>query len=236
MPKKVTEPSFQFWYDDKWYTEQGAKTILESGTKDDISTLRSEYTRMRDVAQKRIKRLAKTFPESQTYQQHQEGFAKLRDIDPRNLAKAFSELSKFVRASTSSVTGQRRAQEKTIATLNKAVGAGTDESGYTQAGVTKENYWRVIKILNKVRKLKIARVYGSDKIVTLAETTLGFTNDQFDKVLDNLETFLDNANSLQADLEMYMAEKNKELKESGSDEVMSYQKVDIDEFMEYLNE
>lgn len=236
MAKKASEPSFKFWYDEKWYTEQGAKTILESGTKEDIATLRSEYTRMRDVAQKRLKRLGQTYSESQTYQQKQAGFAKLRDIDQRNLAKAFSELAKFVRASTSTVTGQRRAQEKTTATLNKAVGAGTDETGYTQAGVTKENYWRVIKILNKVRKLKVARVYGSDKIVTLAETTLGFTSDQFDKVLDNLETFLDNANSLQADLEMYIAQKNEELKESGSDEVMSYQKVDIDEFMEYLKD
>ena len=52
-----SSPSFQFWYEDKYYTVQGAETIMSIGTKDDIATMRAEYTRMRDVAQKRIKRL-----------------------------------------------------------------------------------------------------------------------------------------------------------------------------------
>lgn len=220
-----TEPSFKFWYDEKWYTEQGAKTILESGTKDDISTLRSEYTRMRDVAQKRIKRLAQKFPESKAYQQNKGGFAKLSDIDPRNLAKAFAELAKFVKASTSTVTGQRKAQEKTTATLNKAVGAGSKgEDGKTQAGVTKENYWRVMRILEAVRQQKLATVYGSDRIVTLAETTLSMSPDQFDAIIDNLDSFLKNTDTLDADLEVYMQE----------NDIKDSQTIDIDDFMEKM--
>lgn len=220
-----TEPSFQFWYEEKWYTEQGAKTILESGTKEDIATLRSEYTRMRDVAQKRIKRLAKTFPESKAYQQNKAGFAKLRDLDAKNLAKAFSQLAKFVKASTSTVTGQRKAQEKTTATLNKAVGAGSEsEDGKTQAGVTKENYWRVMRILEAVRQQKLATIYGSDRIVTLAETTLSMSQDQFDAVIDNLDSFLKNTDTLDVDLEVYMHKKK--IKDS--------QKIDIDDFMEKM--
>ena len=220
-----TEPSFQFWYDEKWYTEQGAKTILESGTKDDISALRSEYTRMRDVAQKRIKRLAKQFPESKSYQENKEGFAKLRDIEPQNLAKAFTKLAKFVKASTSTVTGQRKAQEKTTATLNKAVGAGSEkEDGKIQAGVTKENYWRVMRILEAVRQQKLATLYGSDRIVTLAETTLSMSEDQFDKILDNLESFLKNTNTLDVDTEVYMHE----------NKIEDSQSIDIDDFMEKM--
>ena len=217
-----TEPSFKFWFDEKWYTEQGAKTILESGTKDDISTLRSEYTRMRDVAQKRIKRLAKQFPESKAYQQNKAGFDRLRDIEPQNLAKAFAKLAKFVRASTSTVTGQRKAQEKTTATLNKAVGAGSESAdGKTQAGVTKENYWRVMRILEAVRQQKLAAIYGSDRIVTLAETTLSMSQDQFDKILDNLDSFLKNTDSLDVDLEVYMQE----------NDIKDSQRIDIDDFM-----
>lgn len=217
-----TEPSFQFWYDEKWYTEQGAKTILESGTKDDIATLRSEYTRMRDVAQKRIKRLAEKFPESKAYEKNKGGFAKLRDIEPRNLAKAFAQLAKFVRASTSTVTGQRKAQEKTTATLNKAVGAGSkDANGNKQAGVTKENYWRVMRILEAVRQQKLATVYGSDRIVTLAELTLSMSQDQFDAIIDNLDSFLQNTDTLEADLKVYMHE-------NGIEESQS---IDIDDFM-----
>ena len=51
--------------------------------------------------------------------------------------------------------------------------------------------------------MKIASVYGSDKIVTLAETTLGLSADQFDQVMDHLEKFLDNIDTLGADLEVY---------------------------------
>lgn len=212
MARKASEPSFQFWFDDKFYTVQGAKSML-SGTPDDISTMRSEYTRMRDVAQKRIKRLGESFPESKAYTQHQSGFPRLKDISPQDLPYAFSELAKFVRAKTSTVTGQRVAQEKTIATLNKAVGAGTpsededeEEGGTTQAGVTKENYWRVIKILERARKNKAT--YGSDKIVTLAEETLGLSKRQFKVVLNNLDRIVPNAEDFQESLQDYMARHN----------------------------
>lgn len=212
MARKASDPSFQFWFDEKFYTVQGAKLMM-SGTKDDISTMRSEYTRMRDVAQKRIKRLGESFPESKAYSQHSAGFPKLRDISPQDLPYAFSELAKFVRAKTSTVTGQRIAQEKTIATLNKAVGAGTgisdedeEDGGVPQAGVTKENYWRVIKILERARKNKVT--YGSDKIVTLAEETLGLSNRQFDQVLKNLELLVPNAENFKESLQDYMDRHN----------------------------
>lgn len=220
-------PRFNFWFDGKYYTEQGASTMFRMGTKDDISTMRSEYTRMRDVAQKRIKRLRKMFPESKTYIEHKEGFAKLRDLDERDFPKAFAELARFLRAKLSSVTGQRHAQEKTTETLNKAVGAGSDKgNGTPQEAVTKANYWRVVKILNRVRQLKIARVYGSDKIVELAETTLGLSSDQFDSVLDNLESFLNatEEGTLISDLEVYMAENN----------IQDYQMIDMDDFRDKM--
>ena len=217
-------PRFNFWFDDKYYTEQGASTMFRIGTKDDISTMRSEYTRMRDVAQKRIKRLEKMFPESKTYIEHKGGFAKLRDIDERDFPKAFAELARFVKAKLSSVTGQRHAQAKTTATLNKAVGAGElKENKKPQEAVTKANYWRTIKILNRVRQLKIAKVYGSDKIVTLAETTLGLDNDQFDSVMDHLEAFLNatEEGTIDSDIEVYMAENN----------IQDYQRINMDDFM-----
>ena len=183
MARKVTEPSFEFWYDEKYYTVQGAKTIMEIGTKDDIATMRAEYTRMRDVAQKRIKRLGKAFPESKAYQEHRKGFAKLRDIDPRDLPKAFSELAKFVRAKTSTVTGQRRAKEKTIKTWQ--------DQGLK---LTSKNYDKTIKVLEQMRKQKI--VYGSDKAVELADSMLDLDDQQTSQWLDHIDVLLQHTQEL----------------------------------------
>ena len=130
-----------------------------------------------------------------------------------------------MRAKTSTVTGQRRAQEKTIDTLNKAVGAGSKSAdGKKQAGVTKENYWRVMRVLEAVRQQKLATVYGSDRIITLAETTLSMSQDQFEQVIDNLDSFLQNTGTLDVDLEVYMHD----------NKIDDAQSIDIDDFMDKM--
>ena len=182
MPR-VTDPSFKFWYDEKWYTVQGAETMARLGTKDDISTMRAEYTRMRDVAQKRIKRLGKQFPESKAYQTHEKGFAKLKDLDPRDFPKAFAELAKFVKAKGSTVTGQKQIKEKTIKTWQ--------DQGLN---LNSKNYDKTIKILEEMRKQKI--VYGSDKAVELAESMLDLDYQQTNEWLQHLDDLLTHTDEL----------------------------------------
>ena len=184
MARDVTAPSFQFWYDEKWYTVQGAETMARVGTKDDMATMRAEYTRMRDVAQKRIKRLGKQFPESKAYQSHKQGFAKLKDLDPRDFPKAFAELAKFVRAKGSTVTGQKQIKEKTIKTWQ--------DQGLN---LNSKNYDKTIKILEEMRKQKI--VYGSDKAVELADSMLDLDDQQTNEWLDHLDTLLQHTDELQ---------------------------------------
>ena len=183
MARNVTAPSFQFWFDEKWYTVQGAETMARVGTKDDMSTMRSEYTRMRDVAQKRIKRLGKQFPESKAYQTHAKGFAKLKDLDPRDFPKAFAELAKFVRAKGSTVTGQKQIKEKTIKTWQ--------DQGLN---LNSKNYDKTIKILEEMRKQKI--VYGSDKAVELADSMLDLDDQQTNEWLQHLDDLLTHTDEL----------------------------------------
>ena len=181
---RVTDPSFKFWYDEKWYTVQGAETMARVGTKDDLATMRAEYTRMRDVAQKRIKRLGKQFPESKAYQSHKEGFAKLKNLDPRDFPKAFAELAKFVKAKGSTVTGQKQIKEKTIKTWQ--------DQGLN---LNSKNYDKTIKILEEMRKQKI--VYGSDKAVELADSMLDLDDQQTNEWLNHLDTLLQHTDELQ---------------------------------------
>lgn len=181
---RVTDPSFKFWFDEKWYTVQGAETMARIGTKDDMSTMRSEYTRMRDTAQKRLKRLAKQFPESKAVQTHPKGFPKLKDLDPRDFPKAFSELAKFLRAKGSTVTGQRQIKEKTMKTWQ--------DQGLP---VNEKNYNAVIKVLEEARNRKI--VYGSDKMVEFAETMMERSSLEQEMWLAHLDELLPRIDDIQ---------------------------------------
>lgn len=178
-----SSPNFKFWFDEKYYTVQGAQTMFSLGTKDDISTMRSEYTRMRDTAQKRIKRLGEKFPESKTYQEHKQGFPKLRDIDPRDFPKAFSELAKFLKAKASTVTGQQQIKEKTIQTFNDN-GLKVDNS----------NYNAVIDVIEEMRRQKI--VYDSNRAVEMADLLVGLDDQKKNDILDNLEKLLPHVDEL----------------------------------------
>lgn len=181
---RITEPSFKFWFDEKFYTVQGAETMARLGTKDDLSTMRSEYTRMRDVAQKRLHRLEKAFPESKAVQNHPSGFPKLKDIDPRDFAKAFADLAKFVKAKGSTVIGQKQIKEKTIKTWQNQ-----------GLNLNQKNYDKTIRILEEMRNRKI--VYGSDKAVELADSMLDLDDQQTNEWLDHLDYMLEHTDELQ---------------------------------------
>ena len=172
---------FEFKFADYLYTVQGAESMLRGGN---LRMLKNEYTRMRDVAQKRLQRLQKDYSESRAFKNHPEGFQKLKDIDPRDLPKAFSELYKFVHAKGSTVTGQREIKAKTI-------------KSWQQQGLNlnSKNYDMVIKILEEMRKRKL--VYGSDKAVSLAETMLALDKNQMNKWLDHLDVLLQHTDELQ---------------------------------------
>lgn len=177
-------------------------TVIEAEAmiRDNLDAMRKEYTRMRDIAQKRVSRLEEQFPErSGAKQQHiagydangepiyKSGFQTLKNLDKmplNNFAKAFSELSKFLSAKGSTVTGQKQIREKTIQTwqnqgLNLNLG----------------NYNRVIKILEEMRKQKL--VYGSDKAVELADSMLGLDDQQTNQWLDHLDILLQHTDELQ---------------------------------------
>ena len=177
MARRVTEPSFQFWFDDKYYTVQGAETMARLGTKDDLATMRAEYTRMRDTAQKRLKRLKEYNSGIKSVASVQHGFKKLKDIDSRDFPKAFSELAKFLKAKGSTVTGQKQIMDKTIKTWQ--------DQGLN---LNRKNYYKTMQILEEMRRRKI--VYGSDKAVELADSMLELDDRETNEWLDYLDTLL----------------------------------------------
>ena len=157
----------------------------ESMYRDNPAAMRKEYSRLRDIAQKRIGRLeGSEYSGSKAYTTHQKGFAKLKDIDPRDLPKAFSELSKFVESRGSSVTGQSAIKRKTIQRWR--------EQGLN---LNSKNYDKTMRIMEEMRRRKI--VYGSDKAVELADRMLELDENETEAWLEHLETLLQHADELE---------------------------------------
>lgn len=182
----------------------------EAMMRRDFSAMKREYTKMRDVAQKRIKRMGESeFSDTKTYKEYAGGFRKIKDIDPRDFAKAYSELSKFVSAKRSTVTGQRDIREKTIREWNKQ-----------NIPLNKANYSRTMRIMEEMRKRKI--IYDSETAREVADMTLGLSNQQFEQVLDNLEAFLVHSDAIPDFLD--------EAGESG----MHMESIDMGDFLSYV--
>ena len=55
--------------------------VAKKMQRENLSGMRKEYTRMRDIAQKRIERMGQSeFAKTKTFKDHAEGFQKLKDI------------------------------------------------------------------------------------------------------------------------------------------------------------
>ena len=169
----------------------------ESLVHSDASAVIREYARMRDIARKRMNRMKDdAFDWTKS---SKEKFPAFQNMDLRDLPKAFSELSKFLASKRSTLGGQKEIRNKTMETLNRAIGAiyedettGEEKLDKSVAHVNKQNYSRVIKILEEARRMKIT--YDSAKMVELANTTLALSDDAFDAVLDKLDSAIQKRN------------------------------------------
>lgn len=189
-----------FSRDFDFYTVQSLESFIGSASKQEMSALRAEYTRLRDIAQKRVKRLGQSeFKESAAYKSHvvkitdnkgkvikeYPGFRKLSDMDPRDLAKAMSELSKFVHASTSTVTGQKEARSKTQEKFREDY----------KLELNNDNFFPFLKVLNELRRQK--RVYDSERVLEAVNSILskGWDVDELLK-LDNFYKLIEHSESI----------------------------------------
>lgn len=98
----------------------------------DERTLRREYTRLRDIAQKRLGRMGKTmFERSETYRQNVGQFEKTRDIKTASqLRQNLTQLARFVMAESSTIQGQKAIMQRGIASWRKKGYGWVNESNW----------------------------------------------------------------------------------------------------------
>ena len=154
MPSKLKYPGEL--YQPTW------KFLKENFTE---AAMKREYSRLRDIAQKRLIRMGEgEFSKSATYEQNVGRFPVLKTFTEggkiskkAEFAKALSQLSRFIESPISTTRGQRAVQKQTIATLQ--------ERGYTF--VNAKNYWEFISFMEEARARKLDRTYDSDRIAQM---------------------------------------------------------------------
>ena len=104
------------------------RNMLEYYTKDAIRNsemwtdqlLRSEYSRLRSIARKRLERLERNEPESYAYKKNVGKYPSARGMSTEDIKRVMPQLAKFIAAKTGSVTGIRKQRKAAIATLQEA--------------------------------------------------------------------------------------------------------------------
>lgn len=182
-------PRASLKHDMSWYVPAN----LRSGNIP-ASEIRKEYSRLRDIAQKRLARMASTkWADTQTFKQNYGFYPKLKDIKKgdgdrisSDLAYKLSALARFVSSETSTITGNERIEKRNLETLH--------EHGFDF--VNKDNYIAFGKFMEEYRQQRQDRIYDSgDAAETYAQTErMGLDPE---KVAQDFEFWLENYKELQ---------------------------------------
>lgn len=134
---KIARPT----YDVGWYTPSEIKAKLEAGG-DLEREVRKEYTRLRDISQKRLKRLAAAgYENTDVYKKNVKHYPKLKAIKTDSeLAQRLSDLSRFVGSTQSTVRGLKEREKKVLKTLKKNGYKYVNESNLSDFGEFMEYY------------------------------------------------------------------------------------------------
>ena len=137
-------------YEPEFYSPSNIRTyIKENGVAD----IRKEYTRLRDISQKRLKRMGATmWARTQTYKRNVNHYPLLKDIKSEaELASRLSDLSRFISRKTGTVSGMETQMKKALKTLH--------ENQYNF--VTRENYLDFGEFMEEYRFQKLDEQYDS---------------------------------------------------------------------------
>lgn len=185
----------------QWYTRDAIKNA-------DVWTpqqIRREYSRLRDIAEKRLKRLAIAEPESYAYRHNVGKYAPARGQSTEALAEQMPELARFIAAKTGSVKGIRAQRNKAVATLQ--------ESGYDF--VTPANIKEFGEFMEASRETKLGKVVYTEIIATYR--FMQEQNIPWARVKEDFAQWV----RARKNLDTYVAKQNAKGKEVTSDDILA---------------
>ena len=134
----------------QWYT----RSALRNADVWTPKMIREEYSRLRDIAQKRLKRLGEAEPESYAYTSNVGRYKPVRELTTEQAREQLTDLAKFIAAKTGTVRGIRQQRTKAVKTLR--------ERGYTS--ITQNNIKLFGEFMETWRASKLAHSKGSPDV------------------------------------------------------------------------
>ena len=93
----------------------------------DVKELKKLYTEMRDISQKRLKRMAEKYPESEVMRYHPKSFPTIKELKAESggserrfqkaLRHSLADLSRFVQSPATTLTGQKELTDRRLQAL-----------------------------------------------------------------------------------------------------------------------
>ena len=149
--------------------------------------IRKEYTRLRDILQKRIKTIQKSeFAGQGIAGQFPQGLPKLAEIRPEDLPYLLQQAATAINSSAGSLKGLRHRRSETIKSLQ--------ERGYTNIDET--NISSFARFMEEARERGLDKIYGSDTIATLYDTTIAIGISP-DDVMKDFTWWVDNVEDIE---------------------------------------
>lgn len=172
-------------YSPEWYTPRNLERV-------DPKEVRREYTRLRDIAQKRLKRIESEskkgdtdWTRTETYKTYRKGVPKLSNISKEHLPYELSKLARWVESDYSRIGYLKKRKKSSIKKLH--------ERGYKF--INERNFLDFTAFMEEYRRQKLDYVYGSTDAVELYEAlqkrciSSDEIYDQFNEWLENKEDF-----------------------------------------------
>lgn len=168
-----------------------AKSVLQKGksiydympatTDFTLKEARAEYSRLRKIAEKRLKRLGESsYKEGEIYRRYKDAFQPLpQNASASRVRKKLAEVARFVEKKQASISGFRSTENKQIATLH--------DRGYTW--INKDNIQSFNDYMARIMKFTAAKNYDSEEIVDLAHDAMEAALDP-DDVAEDFEDYL----------------------------------------------
>lgn len=133
--------------------------------------IRSEYSRLRKIAEQRLREMAKSQigRQSMTYKRNKGRFKPVSELKPGEQKVLLAEVSRMITARTGTLAGIKRQRKLAIATFH--------EHGYTF--ITEENYFEFGEFM-RIWKASRFRGYGSQTAVDFFEAAMNARGQDID--------------------------------------------------------